>query len=114
MNDQFIVLLGGAFVGAFLMTLLRTGRWKAVLACVIVVWCARLGQTEIDLITAGRTESYLWFVFLSLAAWIPAAAVSLIGADIGAAVRKALFPDDEMESEEVQSDASGEDQSSPS
>ncbi|HEX7635063.1 MAG TPA: hypothetical protein VF427_07285 [Noviherbaspirillum sp.] len=108
MNDQLIVLLGCAFVGAFLMTLLRTGRWKAVLVCVIVVWCARLGQTEIDLIAAGRTESYLWFAFLALAAWIPAAAVSLIGVDIGMAVRKALFPNDDKESEEVPSDASEE------
>lgn len=113
MNDQLIVLLGCAFVGAFLMALLRTGRWKAVLVCVIVVWCARLSQIEIDLITAGRTEGYLWFAFLSLAAWIPAAAASLIGADIGAAVRKALFPDDDKESEEVQSDASEEINKSP-
>lgn len=113
MNDQFIVLLGCAFIGAFLMALLGTGRWKAVLVCVIVIWCMRVGQTGIDLITAGRTDSYLWFAFLSLAAWIPAAVVALIGTDIGAGVRRALFPDDDAKSEAMPDDASREQNQSP-
>lgn len=66
------------------MGLLNTGRWKAVLLCIIAVWCARLEQSDIDLVTAGTTQGYAWFAFLSAAVWLPTLAVSLIGWDLGA------------------------------
>jgi hypothetical protein len=101
---NFVVLLGCAIVGSFLMALLGTRRWKVVLLSVIVVSCMRVGETGIDLITAGRMETYLWFAFLSAAAGISAMVAALIGTDIGMAVRKVFFPDDETESQDMPND----------
>lgn len=100
MSNQFPVLLAWAFLGSFLLGLLKTGRWKAVLVSVIAVWCARLAQSDIDLLMAGTIEGYAWFALLSAAVWFPTGAVSAIGNDLGAALLGLLSPA-EPESEET-------------
>lgn len=100
MSSQFPVLLAWAFLGSFLLGLLKTSRWKAILISVIAVWCARLQQSDIDLVTAATIEGYAWFAFLSTAVWFPTAVASAIGSDLGAALLNILSPEKVEESEE--------------
>lgn len=90
LSSQFPILLAWTFLGSFLLGLLKTSRWTAMLISVIAVWCARLEQSDIDLVLGGTIEGYAWFGMMSAAAWIPTAVVALIAADIGSVLQDLL------------------------
>lgn len=101
MSSQFPVLLAWTFLGSFLLALLKTSRWVAVLISVIAVWIAGLEQPDIDRLWVGTVENYAWFAALSAAVWFPTAAVSLVGADLGTELVNYLAAVAETESEDA-------------
>jgi len=94
MGYGFPILLAYAFLASFLLGLLKTRRWIVVFISIVVVWCVRIGQTEIDLLTAGTTQAYAWLAFLSAAVWFPTFVVAMVGSDLGTRLRRALFAED--------------------
>jgi hypothetical protein len=98
MSNQFPILLAWTFLGSFLLAVLKTGRWKIIFVSMIAAWAASISQAQIDLLTAGTTEGYAWFAFLSAGMIFPAAVVAAIAADIGAAL-SSLFKPKDIESE---------------
>ena len=101
MSSEFPIFLAWAFLGSLVLGLLKTSRWVAVLISILALWGACVEQKDIDLVTAGMIEGYVWFGVRALAIWIPAIAVSLIGCDIGAAALSFLRKDEKNESEDA-------------
>ncbi|HJV50874.1 MAG TPA: hypothetical protein VJ652_05430 [Noviherbaspirillum sp.] len=91
MGYGFPALLAYAFGGAFLLGLLKTGRWKAILIAVIAVWCVRIGPNEIHLLLAGTTQAYGWFAFWSAGVVFPTFVVAMVGSDLGMRLHRILF-----------------------
>lgn len=102
MGYGFPALLAYAFGAAFLLGLLKTGRWKTVLIAVLAVWAVRLGQTEIDLLTSGTPQSYAWFAFLSAGTAFPAFVVAMVGSDLGLRLHRVLFGKDKEDEPVIQ------------
>lgn len=98
MNEQLPTLLAWTFLGSLVLGLLKTSRWVAIIMSVLAVWGAGLQQADIDRVTAGTIEGYIWFGVLTLAVWIPTIAVSLVASDLGALLLRIRAP---AESEEV-------------
>lgn len=94
MGYGFPALLAYAFAASFVLGLLKTSRWIAVLIAVITVWCVRIGQTEIDLLMAGTSQAYAWFAFLSVGVWFPTFVVAMVGSDLGLRLHRVLFGQD--------------------
>jgi len=94
MHYDFPVLLAYTFFGSFLLTLLQTRRWKILLVSIVVVWCIRLSPTGIGLLDGGKTESIIWFAFLSVAICLPTLAVSLIGTDLATRLMRLRFSEE--------------------
>lgn len=94
MGSGFPLLLAYVFLASLVLGLLRTSRWQAALISVIVVWCVRVGQTEIDLLAAGTNQAYAWLALLAAAVGFPTFVVATVGADLGMRLRRALFDDD--------------------
>lgn len=101
MSSQFPVLLAWTFLGSFLLALLKTSRWTAVLISVVAVWIAGIEQSDIDRVLTGTVENYAWFAALAAAVWFPTAVVSLVGADLGTELVNYLTAKTETESEDT-------------
>jgi hypothetical protein len=101
MNTMFPMLLVWAFLGSFLLGFAKASRWQTVLVSLIVVWCLRVGPTEIDLVMTGTREAYAWFAFFSAAILFPAFAIAVIGTGLGAMLHSVVFPVEEIENEEM-------------
>lgn len=91
MGSGFPLLLAYVFLASLVLGVLRTSWWQAALISVIVVWCVRISQTEIDLLAAGTTQAYAWLALLAAAFGFPTLVVATVGADLGLRLRGTLF-----------------------
>lgn len=105
MGYGFPALLAYAFAASFVLGLLKTSRWKAVLIAVLAVWGVRLGQTEVDLLATGTPQAYAWFAFLAAGVWFPTFVVAMVGCDLGGRLHRALFAKDTPDEPAVQAPA---------